>query len=315
MTEPTTHTLELPGAVLHYDVRPAAQAVGDRAGDGTRDGTADGAPVLLLFGSPMGAEGFAALADRFPDRTVVTYDPRGAGRSALTSDDAVHRSTPEQHGDDLHAIIVAATAERGGGPVDVLASSGGAVNALALVAAYPGDVGTLVAHEPPLARLVEDHEQALAACVAAHDAYQKGGFGAGMARFIALVSHDGPIPADVDAPQLAPDPAMFGLPTEDDGGRDDVLLGQNLISCTHFEPDLEALRASSTRIVVAVGADSGRQLARRGGEALAERLGTEPVVFPRDHGGFMGETSMGPPGDPDGFAAALRAVLAQAGTR
>jgi pimeloyl-ACP methyl ester carboxylesterase len=260
----------------------------------------------------MGAEGFAALADRFPDRTVVTYDPRGAGRSTLTSPAGPdgHRSTPEQHAEDVHRLIGEVTAPDGGGPVDVLASSGGAVNALALVAAHPGDVRTLVAHEPPLAQLVPDRKQALAVCAAVHETYLKSGSGPAMARFIALVGYDGPLPDDVDAPQLAPDPAMFGLPSEDDGGRDDVLLAQNLISCTHFEPDLDALRASSTRIVVGVGADSGRQLARRGGEALAERLGVEPVVFPKDHGGFMGETSMGPAGDPAGFAAVLRDVLA-----
>ena len=60
MTEPKTYTLEAPGAVLHYDVR----ANDDSAG-----------PVLLIIGSPMGASGFGALAERFADRTVVTYDP------------------------------------------------------------------------------------------------------------------------------------------------------------------------------------------------------------------------------------------------
>jgi pimeloyl-ACP methyl ester carboxylesterase len=297
MTGPTTHTLEVPGAVLTYDVRPG-------------DGTADGEPALFLFGSPMAAEGFAALGDRFPERTLITYDPRGAGRSTLTSSEAVHRSTPELHADDLHAVIEAIGAGRsGGGPVDVLASSGGAVNALALVIAHPGDVRTLVVHEPPLARLLPDHEQVLAACVAVHEAYVKGGVGPAMARFIALLTFDGPLPADVDDPRLAPDPAAFGLPTEDDGGRDDVLLAQNIISCSHYEPDLEGLRASSTRIVVGIGADSGGQFARRGGDALADRLGIEPVTFPGDHGGFMGESLMGPPGDPDGFAAVLRKAL------
>ena len=67
MTEPTTSTLEAPGAVLTYDIRGAdSDAI---------------APVLLLIGSPMGASGFGTLAGHFPDRTIVTYDPRGVERS------------------------------------------------------------------------------------------------------------------------------------------------------------------------------------------------------------------------------------------
>ena len=55
------------------------------------------------------------------------------------------RSTTEEHADDLHRLITALDA----GPVDIFASSGGAVNALALVARHPEQVRTLVAHEPP----------------------------------------------------------------------------------------------------------------------------------------------------------------------
>ena len=281
----TTHTLEVPGAVLTYDVRR---------------GTGDG-PVLLLIGSPMGAAGFGALAGFFPDRTVVTYDPRGVERSRRT--DGAPTTTPEDHADDLSRLIATIDA----GPVDLFASSGGAVNALALVARYPGKVRTLVAHEPPLAALVPDREFALAACRDIHDTYRRSGMGAGMAKFIAIVAHKGPITAEyLDRP--APDPAMFGLPTEDDGSRDDVLLGQNMLSCTSYEPDIDALRAASTRIVLAAGAESEGQLAHRGAEAVAERLGTTLVVFPSDHGGFLGG-EYGQHGEPEAFAQRLREVL------
>jgi pimeloyl-ACP methyl ester carboxylesterase len=287
MTEPTTHTLAVPGATLTYDVRA----------------TDSPAPPLFLIGSPMGAGGFVTLASHFGDRTVVTYDPRGVERSV--KDDPATESTPEQHADDLHRII----AELGGGPVDLFASSGGAVNALALVATHPGDVRTLVAHEPPLASIVPDRDGALAASRAVRDAYRAGGFGAGMARFIAVVSHEGPFPADYGN-EPAPDPAMFGLPTEDDGNRTDPLLFQNIITSTHYEPDFEALRASPTRIVLAAGIESAGQLAHRGAEAAADRLGIEAVPFPSDHGGFLGG-EYGQAGDPDAFAAKLREVLAE----
>jgi pimeloyl-ACP methyl ester carboxylesterase len=289
LTEPTTRTLKVPGAVLTYDVRSADSPT---------------TPVLLLIGSPMGAGGFATLAGHFTDRTVVTYDPRGVERSEKA--DPASPSTPDEHADDLHRIID----ELDAGPVDLFASSGGAVNALALVAAHPEQVRTLVAHEPPLASILPDRDGALAVTQAVRDTYERRGFGAGMAQFIAVVGYQGPMTLDFAA-QPAPDPAMFGLPTEDDGVRTDPLLGQNMISCTHYEPDIDALRASPTRIVLAAGAESAGQMAHRGAVALAERLGMEPVMFPSDHGGFLGG-EYGQRGDPDAFAAKLREVLAEA---
>jgi hypothetical protein len=74
-------------------------------------------------------------------------------------------------------------------------------------------------------------------------------------------------------------------------------------------PDFDALRTASTKIVVGIGAESEGQMARRGGEGVAERLGSDPVVFPGGHGGFLGD-EYGQPGDPDGFAAKLHEVLA-----
>jgi len=286
MTEPTTHTLDVPGALLTYDVR---------------SNTASTAPVLLMIGSPMGAAGFGTLAGHFSDRTVVTYDPRGVERSRKADDTT--ESTPDQHADDLHRVI----SDLGAGPVDLFASSGGAVNALALVAHHPEQVRILVAHEPPTAQVLPDREPALAAAKDVNETYKRRGFGPAMAKFIALVSHKGEIPADyVDQP--APDPAMFGLPTDDDGSRNDPLLAQNMVSCTHYKPDFDALRAASTRIVLAAGAESEGEMAHRGAEAVAERLGTTPVAFPSGHGGFLGG-EYGQRGEPDAFAATLREVL------
>jgi len=287
MTEPATRTLDVPGAKLTYDVRSGG------SGD---------APVLLMIGSPMGAAGFGTLSQHFTDRTVVTYDPRGVERSPKT--DPTTESTPDEHAEDLHRLISALDT----GPVDLFASSGGAINALGLVAKHPEDVRTLVAHEPPAAQVVPDRDAALAASRDIHDTYLREGMGPAMAKFIALVSYKGPIPADyVDQP--APDPAMFGLPTEDDGTRTDVLLGQNMVTCTHYQPDFDALRSASTRIVIGAGAESEGELAHRAAVAVAERLGTVPVTFPSGHGGFLGG-EYGQTGHPDAFAVKLREVLA-----
>lgn len=285
------HSLSIPGATLVYDV------------DGPLP-PADGQPVLLMVGQPMDASGFRALADRFPDRTVVTYDPRGLGRS--TRSDGEVTSSPNVQAEDLHALVQ----ELGTGPVDVFASSGGAVTALALVAAHPRDVATVVAHEPPILGVLPDADLARRASAATTDVYEARGWGAGMASFLAMTMWQGEFTEDyLRAP--APDPAQLGLPTEDDGSRDDPLLGDRSTEVTDFVPDVEALRAAPTRIVLAVGEETGDTLTARTARATAALLGQEAVVFPSHHGGFGAED--GPwPGRPREFAERLREVLAGA---
>ncbi|UTT48083.1 alpha/beta fold hydrolase [Rhodococcus gordoniae] len=285
MPELVTRTIDLPGATLVYDVRPVP----------------GGATPLLLAGSPMDASGFTGLASCFDDRTVITYDPRGTGRGTRT--DTSLQSTPALHADDLHRILV----ELDLGPVDVFASSGGAVNALELVSRHPEQVRTLVAHEPPILELLPDRASAEAVRDDIHDTYQRSGLGPAMAKFIALISYEGELTSD-HLGRPSPNPSDFGLPTKDDGTRDDVLLSQNWMSCTGYRADLDALASASTRIVVAGGRESARQLCGRTAAALADRLGTIPTLFPGDHGGFMG-AEQGMPGDPEAFAAVLRDVL------
>src|SRR5215216_1582538 len=196
----TTQILETAGAEIAYDVH------------GPLPG-ADGRPPLFMIGQPMTAGGFDALALHFPDRTVVTYDPRGLGRSVRKDGRVDH--APTVQADDVHAVIEAL----GAGPVEMFASSGGAVAALALVAAHPNDVTTLVAHEPPLIPVLPDAQAAQRAQAAVRDTYQAKGSNAGMAAFIAMTSWPGQFTDDYFA-QPAPDPARFGMPTEDDGSRD-----------------------------------------------------------------------------------------------
>ena len=285
MTEPDTHTLNLPDATLTYDVREAKSESTE--------------PVLLMIGAPMDASGFTALAARISDRTVVTYDPRGVARSPRA--DGVTAATPDEHAEDLHRLI----SELDAGHVDIFASSGGAVNGLALVARHPELVRTLVAHEPPLASVLPDREESLAATDDIHETYMRDGFGPAMAKFIAFTSLRGPTPPDF--PHHAPNPADFGLPTEDNGSRDHPLLGPHMIYAPHYEPDFDSLRGASTRIVVAGGAESEGTFPHRGALAVAERLGMEVAIFPGHHGGFTQQ------GDPNAFAATLRRVLTDIG--
>jgi pimeloyl-ACP methyl ester carboxylesterase len=263
--------------------------------------TADGRAPLFMIGQPMEAIGFATLASYFPDRTVVTYDPRGLGRS--TRKDGRVDNVPTVQADDVHAVIEAL----GVGPVEMFASSGGAVTALALVAAYPNDVSTLVAHEPPMIPLLPDADAAERARAGVRDAYQANGSSAGMAAFIAMTSWRGEFTDDYFT-QPAPDPVLFGLPAGDDGSRDDPLLSDRSWAVSSYRPDVDALAAALTRIVIAVGEESLNTFTGRTAVATAELLQQHTIVFPSHHGGFLGG-EFGYPGQPDAFARRLREVL------
>jgi pimeloyl-ACP methyl ester carboxylesterase len=288
----TTHTLETAEADIVYDVRGPLP-------------TADGRPPLFMIAQPMDASGFTTLASYFPDRTVVTYDPRGLGRSVRK--DGRVENTPTLQAADVHAVIEVL----GVGPVEMFASSGGAVTALALVAAHPDDVTTLVAHEPPMIPVLPDAEAAARALAGFRDVYEAKGAGAGMAAFIAMTSWRGEFTGEYFS-QPAPDPAQFGLPAEDDGRRDDPLLSDRSRAITSYRPDVDALAAAPTRIVIAVGEESLDTFTGRAAVATAELLGQQPTVFPSHHGGFMGD-EYGYAGQPEAFARKLRKVLDSSG--
>lgn len=285
-----TNTLKTDEADIVYDVYGPVPST-------------DGRPLLFMIGQPMDASGFTTLASHFGDRTVVTYDPRGLGRS--TRKDGRVDNDPKVQAEDLHALIRAI----GAGPVDMFASSGGAVTALALVTAHPEDVLTLVAHEPPMLPVLPDAKLAERARARVRDAYEAGGRNAGMAAFIAWTSSPGEL-TDAFFDQPAPDPAQFGMPADDDGTRDDPLLSDRSWAVSGYRPDFKALAAARTRIVIAVGEESAGTVTGRTSVATAQRLGQEAAVFPSHHGGFIGGD--GPyAGKPEAFARRLREVLGE----
>jgi len=284
----TTHTLVTTEADIVYDVRGQLP-------------TADGRPPLFMIAQPMDASGFSTLASYFPDRTVITYDPRGLGRS-IRKDGRVD-NTPSVQAGDVHAVIEAL----GAGPVEMFASSGGAVTSLALVAAHPNDVTCLVAHEPPLIAVLPDADAAERARAGVRDAYEAKGSSAGMAAFIAMTTWPGEFTDDYFA-RPAPDPAQFGMTAEDDGSRDNPLLSDRSWAVSSYRPDVDALTAAPTRIVIAVGEESKDTFTGRSSRATAQLLGQQATVFPSHHGGFLGG-EYGSPGQPEAFAGKLREVL------
>ncbi|MET8760129.1 alpha/beta hydrolase [Lentzea sp. NPDC004782] len=278
----TTHVLETDKAAITYDVHGA------------------GGRPLMMIGQPMDASGFAALRAQFPDRTVITYDPRGLGRS--TRSDGSTENRPEIQAADVHAVIQAV-----GGPVDLFGSSGGAVTALEVVAAYPDDVVTLVAHEPPIIDVLPDADAARRARDGFIDAYMANGFGAGMAQFMVMSTWQGEYNDEYFALPPA-DPAQFGMPAEDDGTRDNPLLSRDSLAITDYQVKVDVLAAAPTRVVIAVGEETGNAFTARTAVHTARLLGQEATVFPSHHGGFMDGT-FGHPGKPEEFGVKLREVL------
>jgi pimeloyl-ACP methyl ester carboxylesterase len=286
-----THTLALPDVDLVYDVHGSVPP-------------ADGGRLLFMIGQPMCADGFGDLAAQFPDRTVVTYDPRGLGRSDVRRDGR-NDQRPEKHAADLHALKEHLVGDE---PVDVFGSSGGAVAGLAWAALFPDDFATLVAHEPPSTWLLPDAESVDRAFGAMRAAYQESGQSHGMAQFIAMTSWHGEYTDDYFA-QPPADPAMFGMPTGDDGSRDDPLLSERSATVTTYRYDLDAI-SKARRVVVGVAEESGDAFTGRTARALADRLEQEAVVFPSHHGGFVGGGPENPyAGKPVEFGVTLRRVL------
>jgi pimeloyl-ACP methyl ester carboxylesterase len=264
-----THTLDVPGARLRYEVR----------------GTG---PLLLVTGAPMAAAPFAPLADALAsDHTVVTHDPRGISGSTL--DDPEQDSTPDLRADDLAALLDALGAES----ADVFGSSGGAVTGLALVARHPGRVRTLVAHEPPLLELLPDAAERRAGVDDMVETFHREGLQAAFMKFMASGGFDR---GDEGVP--APPQGEFSEQDRADSAR---FFSHELRGTTRYVPDVAALAAGPARVVVGIGVASGGLVTYQTSMALAELLGTPPVEFPGDHGGFMGQ--------PDEFAEVLRKVL------
>lgn len=270
----TTHTLDVPGAHLYYEVR----------GSG---------PVLLLTGAPMASPYFAPLAEALAgEYTVVTHDPRGISKSRL--DDPEQDSTPDLRADDLAALLDALGADT----ADVLGSSGGAVTGLALVTRHPTRVRTLVAHEPPVLELLPDVVEQRAATEDIIETFHRDGLGAAFGKFL---GNAGFTSGDDAAGEGAPAAAQ-GPPSDQDLADGSRFFAHELRGTTRYVPDIAALTAGPARVVLGIGVESGDLLTYRTTTALADRLGAPAVEFPGDHGGFMGET--------DAFADVLRKVLA-----
>lgn len=252
-------TLDVPGARIHYEVR----------GSG---------PVLLFMpGGPADAGSFERIASELAaDYTTVTYDPRGLSHSPLTGPFDDERAI-EINADDVHRLICAVTT----GKANLFASSGGAVISLELARHHSDQIATLVAHETPCAAVVPDPAESRRAMIDITDTYKAAGLGAAFPKFAAHIGiRGGPPPQQGEpTPEQLEAMAMMQRNME-------FWFGHTMRAIGLYEPDFEALKVTSCRIVSGVGEESRGELAHEGGLGLARLLGCETATFPGGHGGF-----------------------------
>ncbi len=273
-TTPAIVRVRAEGAELHVEVR----------------GTG---PAVVLFGCPMDADAFAPLADRLAsDHTVITSDPRGIKRSTVA--DRTCDVTPEILAADLIAILRHLEVET----ASVFGSSGGAVAALAFVQRHPDQVEVLVAHEPPLEQLLDDHVQLRHDTEEMVQTYLDGDLVGAWQRFFSS--------ADIEMPDEAVE-AWIGKRTDPQELADEqFFFAHTLRPSTYWQPDLTVLADQRHRIVVGVGSDSAGQVCDRTTATLAAAIDITPTPFVGDHTGFVEH--------PDRFAAQLRRAVEQRNT-
>ena len=269
--------LRLPGVGLHYEV------------------TGSGPALLLIPGGTDDARDFAGLLPHLTAKyTVISYDPRGNSRSTLDGPPA--DVTVETHADDALRLLLALT---GDGRVRVFGTSAGAQVALALTAAAPDLVDTVVAHEPPALNALPDGDPRRDLAREVSESYRAGGVAAALATYVAGSGLDrmpeGPAAESAEAA------AGMGAKLARMQANADFFFARHASATATYLPDVAALRGGAARIVVAAGEQSAGQLAHDAALALAGRLGVRAVTFPGGHAGYVTH--------PTGFARALRDVL------
>jgi acetyltransferase/esterase len=269
-----------------------------------------GPPLLLIAGGGGDGGAYWPLANELAsDYTVLAYDRRGNSRSPLHHEPA-EISMAEQSADAV-AVLQAC----GFGSGLIFGNSGGATIALDLAAFHPEAVDAVVAHEPPLPRVLPDAVAYLATYDEIARVLDAEGWRAAFRLFQERIGH---VPPDELPTTMAVllDPASILPP----GPHLDLMqrLSENWEYMTRFEiqpfirylPDLDRIAANATRVALAAGVDT-IALARRDSlrhdplhrpcAAIAERLNAEFAEFP---GGHPGAVEV-----PGPFAAALRGLL------
>src|SRR5262245_24804066 len=165
-------TFKVPGAQLYYEV----------SGDG---------PLLMMIPGAAGTgEVFRPLTGPLAERyQVVTYDRRGFSRSELDGpQDYDHRLDTDA--DDVARLIVQLTDKRStpqsgsaDQPAIVGGNSSGATVVLEVLIRYPERVESVIAHEPPIVKVLPDAAKWIAFFDDVYDFYRQSGVTRAMHQF------------------------------------------------------------------------------------------------------------------------------------
>jgi pimeloyl-ACP methyl ester carboxylesterase len=259
----TTGLIETPEVNLYYTMR------------------GEGPMLLILQGGAGNADGSEALANALADRfTVITYDRRGLSRSRPAQAEGCEIAT---HASDAAHLIAALSSE----PVFLFGSSMGALIGIVLAVDYGERVRMLVAHEPPLYRLLQgdEQEEALRSHMELQQTFQQEGLPAAMKLMITRSGVDFndrepevPTPLAPSAESQAAAQRFADL---------QYFFKWDVPAVTRYQPNLVALTTAASRIVPAVGVGSGSTRPYRCTIALAEFLNASAVEFQGGHTGYV----------------------------
>lgn len=269
------------GDCLHYEVRGQGQ------------------PLILIPGAGGDADRYTRMAEILANEfKVITYDRRANARSSMNTPQNFEIS---QQSRDVVAVLKAA----GEQSAHIFGNSSGAVIALDVAKTQTQAVRTLIAHEPPVARVHPDAQkwQRFYASVY-RTAY---GLGSSMAVVRFLLGTGFPVrkmlkDARAGRSQTAQD-TKARIPPKTAA---DVLMKLELLPVTNYLPDVETIKRNGIHVFMAAGKDSldKKRWYAQTAAVLAGQLGSELIVFPGYHGSFLDQ--------PVEFAAVLREVLHQA---
>jgi pimeloyl-ACP methyl ester carboxylesterase len=278
-----------------------AQAVG---ADLYYERRGDGPPLLMITGGGGDSGYYAAAADILAsDYTVITYDRRGNSRSPLHGEPVMISMAGQS--EDAIAVLAA----NGFGSARIFGNSGGASIALDLAARHPQVTEAVVAHEPPVPRVLDDPGEYLAQFDEIDRVLAAEGWQAAFTMFQVKIGLVPPARPQLLAFLLRPARFLPPGPRRDTmtrvSGNWPYMMSYEVRPFIEFRPDLDKIVSNGVKIALACGATTKDRWAVEISDRAAELLATECVRF---SGGHTAPTEI-----PRTFAAELAALLARLG--
>lgn len=253
-------------------------------------------PVLLTI---PGANGDASIFDDVApylgqDLTLCTYDRRGYGNSTLITSSPADLAMPQRLQRDVDDAAELLSHVSGGEPGLVFGTSSGAVVALELLRRHSGLVGFLIAHEPPLAYVLEGTwaEETYAVFEGIHQTYLAHGIDAATAGFLG--------PGAANSTDVETQAAYHALADPAKRANAELFYGHEIAAYTAVNASMPELLGLKEKFVMDVGERCNIPSCNISA-ILASRVGTDLYVTPGGHLGYVSE--------PEGFAKKVLSIF------